>query len=224
MKYGSPASGRERECVNKQLLQRDNIFFGRLTPQIADKYFLSVLIHLCQLIFFTHMVFVKKIHTFLLSWESGKEKYLQGSLSVVSHPIVACSKTFSQWIELIWVSISQGYPIGVVVFRFEKPWSCDLVSWSQWSPTLPSPVLNTKTFMAALTLGHHVEYVRWYIGINTSRWLNYTRRNYKTEWPVRLEVWSLIRLDIYNLPLWWCFVISPTNRHAYKTWWSFPDT
>ena len=150
----------ERESENKQLLQGNNIFFGRLTPQIADKYFLSVLIHLCQLIFFTHMVFVKKIHTFLLSWESGKEKYLQGSLSVVSHPIVACSKTFSQWIELIWVSISQGYPIGVVVFRFEKPWSCDLVSWSQWSPTLPSPVLNTKTFMAALTLGHNIEYVR----------------------------------------------------------------
>ena len=61
----------------------------------------------------------------------------------------------------------------------------------------------------------YLQDIKWMIDLQWSRLLNrMTGLSHKVR---------RIRLDIYNLPLWWCFVISLTYWHAYKSWWPFPD-
>ena len=123
--------------------------------------------------------------------------------------------------------VSKFSPQSTVLFIFDfinMFWSCDhqfktlylfcitSLSWLDWNES----IMSNMWVKHLVGIRGYWQDIKWMIDLQWSRLSNrMTGLSHK--------VWRRIRLDIYNLPLWWSFVISLTYWHASKPWWPFPD-
>ena len=169
-------------------------------------------------------------HIIVQIWFEGSEPSFLVDLVITLIPSFFCfsylSSYFGQFMSNMWdnhLVVIRGLFIfntssGWLIYCNSPSWWHDIVQiWFEGSE-LSSWVDLVITLKPSCFASHGCLDIldKWMIDL---QWLQLLNRMT----GLSHKVWR-IRLDIYNLPPWWCFVISLTHWHVYKPWFPFPDT